>query len=68
MFSPLPTFLRYDLESVPLPEAVAHEACRVFRDRLVEGGVENFNGLLQAVLNSMINFRWPRIRGCQEVE
>ena len=40
-----------------LPEAVAHEAARVFRDRLVEGAGESFNSLLAAVLNSMINFR-----------
>lgn len=48
---------RYDLDSLRLPEAVAHEACRVFRDRLVEGAAENFSSLLVSVLNSMIQFR-----------
>ena len=48
---------RYDYDSLRLPEAVAHEAARVFRDRLVEGAADNFDSLVAAVLNSMINFR-----------
>ena len=57
--------LRYDFDSLRLPEAVAHEAARVFRDRLVEGAADNFDSLLAAVLNSMINYRcvvWMSIR------
>ncbi|KAG1663699.1 hypothetical protein FOA52_013267 [Chlamydomonas sp. UWO 241] len=48
---------RYDLTSLTLPEAVASEGMRVFRDRLVEGAGEAFESMLVTVLSSMINFR-----------
>lgn len=48
---------RYDYDTIRLPEAVANEAARVFKDRLVEGAADNFDSLLAAVLNSVINFR-----------
>ena len=54
---PLPPLLRYSLDGLSLVEAVAHEGCRIFRDRLVGEHIEQFNSILKGVLSSHLGYR-----------
>lgn len=48
---------RYAMDGMSMPEAVAHEAMRIFKDRLVADNVDNFMSMVVGVMNSHLGFR-----------